>query len=105
MAFIDTSGAVFTTPMQFGPISRMPMPRARSTSARSATAPSGPASANPADEHDKPAHALGPALLDNLGHRRRGHRDHGQVDVVGNVEHGGIGPHAVDWRTRVGCTG
>ena len=40
---------VFTTPMQFGPIMRMPWRRACSTSWRSALAPSGPVSPKPAE--------------------------------------------------------
>jgi hypothetical protein len=38
---------VLTMPRALGPITRMPLPRARRTSARWASTPSGPLSANP----------------------------------------------------------
>ena len=48
VAVSDTSGDVFTTPMQFGPTSRIPLARHTSSSSASRAAPSAPASANPA---------------------------------------------------------
>ena len=44
----DTAGSVLTTPMQFGPTSRIPLARQTSSSSASRAAPSAPASANPA---------------------------------------------------------
>ncbi len=49
VAFSDTAGSVFRTPMQFGPTSRMPEPRTSSTRRRCAAAPAGPLSPKPAD--------------------------------------------------------
>ena len=48
VAVSDTSGCVLTTPMQFGPTSRIPLERHTSSSSASRAAPAGPASANPA---------------------------------------------------------
>ena len=49
VAFMRTSGAVFTMPRQFGPITRMPLRRAVATMARSASLPLVPVSAKPAE--------------------------------------------------------
>ena len=65
VAFIETSGAVLTTPMQFGPTRRMPCRRASVTSSRSAVAPSAPVSANPALITTSPPTALLAARLDD----------------------------------------
>lgn len=54
VAFIDTSGLVFTTPMQLGPTSRMPCRRASSTSSCSVPAFSESTSAKPAEMTTSP---------------------------------------------------
>ena len=43
-----TAGSVLTTPIEFGPTSRIPVARQASSSSASRPAPSAPASANPA---------------------------------------------------------
>ncbi len=58
VALSATAGAVFTTPKQLCPRTRMPLPRARATSSCSAAAPSGPFSANPADSTTSPCTPL-----------------------------------------------
>ncbi len=54
VALRRTSGSVFATPRQFGPITRMPAAWAARTSARCAAAPSTPASAKPAEMTTRP---------------------------------------------------
>ena len=51
-----------------------------------------------AGHYDETAHALLGALLDDVAHRARGGRDHGEVHVVGDVEHRGVGADAGDVR-------
>jgi hypothetical protein len=57
-------------------------------------------------EHHETGHALAPALLDDVEDRGRGHGDHREVDIVGNIQDrrvrpdaghvGGAGVHRVD---------
>ena len=67
----------------------------RSTSASSA-APSGPASANPAERITTPYTCLRPHSSTTAATDGGRHGDHGQVDVVGDVEDARHGPDA--WR-------
>ncbi len=55
-----TAGSVFTTPMQFGPISRIPDARHTSRSSRCNAAPSEPVSANPAEITTSPRTPFSP---------------------------------------------
>ena len=54
VAFIATAGSVFTTPMQFGPIMRMPCRRTISMRRVSRSAPSPPISRKPAEMTTSP---------------------------------------------------
>src|SRR5581483_765838 len=90
--FMDTVGAVLITPMQLGPITRMPWRWARRIRSRSTAARFGEAGR---DHHDA-FHLLGGALADDLGNGDGRHADDGQVDVVGDLEHGRVGPHPAD---------
>ena len=88
------AASVFATPSAFGPTTRIPCARASATSRRWALTPSGPASANPALTHDERLDALGQAGVHDVVDPGRGHRDHGEVDVVRDVGDRRVGAHA-----------
>ena len=64
------SGSVFTTPMQFGPIRRIPDARQTSTSSRWRASPSSPVSPNPAEITTSPR----TPFVSRTPARRRGRR-------------------------------
>ena len=70
--------SVLTTPMQFGPTTRMPLRRASSTSSRSRAPALDLREAG--RDHDEAAHARRGAFLDDVEHRGRRRDDHGEVD-------------------------
>ena len=101
VAFIRTSGSVFTMPRQFGPSNRIPAALATDTMCRWAAAPSAPLPVTvvvgeAGRHHHQAVHALDPAGLDHLGDRRGRHGHDGEIDRIGNVGHGRVGPHPLD---------
>ena len=96
VAFMRTSGAVFTMPRQFGPITRMPLRRAVATMARSASLPLGTGLGEAGgDDHDA-EHLLLRALFDHARNEVGRHDDQRDVDRVGNVEDARVRAHARD---------
>ena len=85
--FRRMSGSVFTTPMQFGPISRIPEARHTSRSSCWSDDPSGPVSANPDEITTSPRTPLLAALARDGDHGVGGDRDERHVDVAGHVQH------------------
>ena len=57
---MEMPGAVFMTPVQFGPMIRIPAPLAAATSSRWAAAPPVPVSAKPAEITTSPSRPLAP---------------------------------------------
>ena len=64
---------------------RMPAARQTASSSSCRARPSGPDLGEPGRQDDERAHALLRALACGLEHRRRGHRDHGELDVAFDV--------------------
>jgi hypothetical protein len=50
----------------------------------------------PRADDDRSAHALAPALFKNICDSYRGHDDHREIDLIGDVEHRRVGFHAQD---------
>ena len=74
------SGRVLTTPMQFGPTSRIPVARQTSSSSASRAAPSAPGLGEPGgDDHERGDARLG-ALARHAGHGLGGHGHDREVD-------------------------
>ena len=80
-----TAGSVLTTPIEFGPTSRIPVDRHASSSSASRAAPSAPASANPAVMTTSAGDARRGALARDRRHGLRRHGDDRQVDRPGRV--------------------
>ena len=96
VAFICTSGAVFTMPRQFGPMTRMPLRRAVATMACSASLPARSHLGEPGrDDHDA-VHTFLRAVVDDRGNGVGRHHDERDVDRVGDVEDARVGAHARD---------
>ena len=98
VAFIRTAGAVFTTPRQFGPITRMPLARAFATIARCERGAFGAHLGEPDGEDHQRAHLLRGALLHDIEHVRGRPHDDREIDRSGNVEHRRVGRTARDRR-------
>ena len=81
-----TAGSVFTTPMQFGPISRIPDARhVEELALQRGAVRAG--LGEPGGDHDESAHTLLATLPGHRDDMRRRHRDERHVDVTGDVEH------------------
>ena len=76
-------GRVLTTPMQFGPTSRIPLERQTSSSSASRAAPSAPGLREPGCDHDQRRHAGLRALARHAGHGLGRHGHDRQVDRAG----------------------
>ena len=84
VASMRTAGSVLMTPMQFGPIIRIPYCRTRSPSWASNLFPTSPVSEKPAVITTNARHALLSAIIDDAEHPFARHDDDGQVHRVGN---------------------
>ena len=81
---------MFTTPMQFGPISRMPEAGRASSSSCWSAVPTGPVSANPDEITTSPRTPLLPHVARHGDHGSAGTRDERHVDLAGNIQHAGV---------------
>ena len=106
VAFMRTSGAVFTTPMQFGPTIRMPCAARRRDELALGRGAVGPGLGEAGRDHDEAPHPLRRALLDHLEHvPRRARRSTARSTSSGTSSTRRVRAHARRRGRPSGCTG